>query len=113
MFGLWSGKKGGSGFPSSLTALYGEAKGDISATIDWSTGAATVVKFRPTMASDTVVGDVQIIGPLYIRAGYLVAKDGINEAVYATDWDSDTVIVAIVSTVTTDGIIYMQCGRIQ
>lgn len=113
MFSFWVGKAGGAGFPSSLTALYGAVKGDLATAVDWDAGVAMVVKFRPTTASDAVVGDIQIIGPLYIRAGYLVAKDGINEAVYATDWDSDTVIVAIVSTVTTDGIIYMQCGRIQ
>lgn len=109
MFSFWVGKAGGAGFPSSLTALYGEAKGDISATIDWSTGAATVVKFRPTMASDTVVGDVQIIGPLYIRAGYLVAKDGTNEAVYAASWAGGEVINALIET---DSMGLMRIGRI-
>lgn len=77
-------------------------------TITWTDGKTLTVTFKPTVASADVVGDVQVYGPLYIRAGYLVAKDGANEAVCAATWAiGDTVIVMV----QTDSDGTMRVGR--
>ncbi len=102
--------KGGSGFPAAMTILYGTAKGSLSEdSVDWAAGAAQIVRFAPVAASGDIVGDVQILGPLYIRAGYLVAKDGANEAVCATTWAAGETITASVET---SALGLMRVGRI-
>ena len=47
----------------------------------WRVGDTTYVRWTATVASADVVDDVELIDPVYIRAGYLVCKDGTGEAV--------------------------------
>jgi len=63
----------------------------------WRVGDTTYVRWTATVASADVVGDVALVDPVYIRAGYLVVKDGTGEAVVATSWAINDVVTAVVS----------------
>ena len=69
----------------------------------WRVGDTTYVRWTATVASADVVDDVELIDPVYIRAGYLVCKDGTGEAVVSTEWDVGDVVTAVV-TVFDDGV---------
>jgi hypothetical protein len=62
----------------------------------WRVGDTTYVRWTATVASADVVDDVELIDPVYIRAGYLVCKDGTGEAVVSTSWAVGDVVTAVV-----------------
>lgn len=76
----------------------------------WRVGDNIYVRWTATVASADVVDDVELIDPVYIRAGYLVAKDGVNEAVVATSWGIGDVVTAVVQVVD-DGLMRIARGE--
>lgn len=77
--------------------------------IIWSDGAKLYIKMKMLKSSTGITGDEQVFGPLYVRNGYLVANDGANTAIYATSWDVDDVVAAVIE-IWEDGA--MRVGRI-
>ena len=93
--------------PGILLAGWGQITHDlITSMTSWGDGKVLVVRFTPSVAS----GDVQVFGPLYIRAGYLVANDGTNEATIATAWVAADTVTALIET---DERGYMRIGRMK
>lgn len=89
----------GSSLPGALVAAWGQiTKNLLTSVVAWGDGKVLVVQFTPAIASGDVVGDEYVLGPLYMRAGYLVANDGENEAVYATSWAAGDVVTAFIQT---------------
>lgn len=66
-------------------------------------GTTYTFQFYATKVDSAILGDVQVYGPLYVRTGYLVAKDGTNEAVVATTWAAGVTVTAVVE-VFNDGV---------
>ena len=73
----------------------------ITDTITWSDGKTIEVVFKATTASDNLVGDVQIMGPLYGNSSGLKLTDGTNVATYATSWAVGDVVKAL-ATITSN-----------
>ena len=78
--------------------------------VTWSNGGTLVVEFTATAASADIVGDVQILGPLYACATGLKAKDWTNTASVVTSWDVGEVVTGVVQ-VTDDGLMRVARGE--
>lgn len=78
-----------------VTAGNGPSFSDV---IAWTAGKDLTIQIKATKASDGITGDEQVFGPLYLRNGYLVAKDGTNEAVLADTWSIGDVISVVIQT---------------
>jgi hypothetical protein len=78
--------------------------------MDWTKGGTLVVKFKATIASASIVGDVQIFGPVYACSTGLKAKDGTNTATCATSWASGDVVTVVVQV--TDGVMRVARGEV-
>lgn len=116
---------GGSSWPSGLLRLYRSTSGEKSllGPISWTgtptitadgvapghgpsfgsltrgNGKVFVTRVKMTKASDGITGDEHVIGPLYVRNGYLVAKVDGSEATHAHSWSvGDVVYAKVVST---------------
>lgn len=57
-------------------------------------GKVFVVKHKMSKASNGITGDEHILGPLYVRNGYLVAKAGGVEATHEHTWADGGVVYA-------------------
>ena len=117
-------RHGGGSWPSGLLRLYRSADGTKSqlGPISWGgtptitadgvtpgdgpsfgtltrgNGKVFVCKVKMTKASTGITGDEHVMGPLYVRNGYLVAKvDGV-EATHAHSWAIGDVVYAKVVT---------------
>lgn len=77
--------------------------------VTWANGGTLVVKFKATIASADLVGDVQVFGPLYACSGGLKANDGTNVASVNTSWDVGDVVTAVVQV--TDDV--MRVARVE
>lgn len=67
--------------------------------ITWTDGATLYVKMKMLKSSTGITGDEQVFGPLYLRGGFLVAKDtGGQEAYYIMSWFVGDVVTAIITT---------------
>jgi hypothetical protein len=67
-------------------------------TLTRGNGKVFVVKARMTKASDGITGDEQILGPVYVRNGYVVAKvDGSEDTVAATWAAGDTLYAKVIT----------------
>ena len=118
-------RRGGSPWPSGLVRLYSfldglNAKlGSISwsgtptigadgvvagvgpnfGTILRSNGKVLAMRVKLTKSSTGITGDEQVLGPLYVRNGYLVAKLDGAEVTHAHTWATNAVIdVKVVAT---------------
>lgn len=69
---------------------------DLGRTIAWTDGKTLTVQFEASAASSSLVGDVQICGPLYANSSGLKLNDGTNTASLPATWSSaDTVTVNV------------------
>lgn len=118
-------RHGGSSWPSGLLKLYSFLDGLKSkvGSISWSgtptigaegvvagvgpnfstvfrsNGKVFAVRVKMTKSSTGITGDEQVLGPLHVRNGYLVAKLDGEEATHAHTWAADAVIdVKVVAT---------------
>lgn len=68
-------------------------------TLARGSGKVLAFRIKLTKASTGITGDEQIIGPLYVRNGYLVAKLDGEEVTHAHTWAVNSVIdVKVVAT---------------
>lgn len=108
----------GSSWPSGLLKLYRSADGQKAAlgSISWSgtptigadgvvagvgpnfgsvtlgSGKSLAVRVKLTKSSTGITGDEQVLGPLYVRNGYLVAKLDEAESTHSHAWAANDVI---------------------
>lgn len=109
---------GGSSWPSGLLKLYSFLDGLKTkvGSISWSgtptigvdgvvagvgpsfgtvmrgSGKVTAIRVKLTKSSTGITGDEQILGPLYVRNGNLVAKLDGEEATHAHTWSANAVV---------------------
>lgn len=77
-----------------VTPGHGPSFSDV---IAWNDGATLYVKMKMLKSSTGITGDEQVFGPLYVRNGFLVAKDAAaGEAVVAASWAVGGVLMALV-----------------
>lgn len=71
-----------------LEVLWGRAQGDVAGAIDWASGKSAVIEFiAPVSSDDSSLGtDLNICGPLYLRTGAVVLKDGTNTGICYGSW---------------------------
>lgn len=67
-------------------------------TLTRGNGKCFAYKVKMDKASDGLTGDEQVLGPLYARNGYLVAKVDGSEDTVAAEWDAGDTLYAKVIT---------------